>query len=313
MNDKLTALLDKYRKQGHEFTAEDLEYFEKSYNRLTNEYGVAPEDALRSVESAIKMRKGITSSLPGVPDDADDLAICQICNLDEYDKLAPVAVRIKVVKTFKSNHTRMLQAGLIGDETGTVKFTTWKNSANPDQFIEGKCYEIQWANVDFYNGRPQLVTTQAEVRPYHEDIQVKRTDRDTLTGFVTKVLSAGLVNRCPVDKCRKPLTVTAGGFFCVEHGITENYIPDLRARAIVDQGEEAKILYLNAQVLEGLTGFSVKDAEEIVRKQPVGGLFAVEKRLHDLIFGRPIVAETSPMTGQAYAQEAAFVTFHEAV
>lgn len=312
MEDRLSALLDTYRNKGTNFDVEDLEISERSYNRLTKEFGVSPEDALRAVEAGIKSRKGLTSSLPAVPDNADDLPICQICNLGEYAKMEPVAVRVKVVKTFPPNHSRMAQAGIVGDDTGTVKFTTWKNTANPDLFVEGKCYEIQWANKDEYNDRPQLITTQAEVRPYHEDIKVKRTDRDTLTGFITKVLSAGLVNRCPAENCRKPLTVTAGGFFCTDHGIQENSIPDLRARVILDQGDTAQIVYLNASVIEGLTGFTVSDAEEMISKQPVGGLFAVEKKLHDLIFGRALVAYTSPMTGQAYAQEAAFVTFPEA-
>jgi len=313
MTNELPALLDKYKKQGVEMTVEDSEYFEKSYNRLTNDYGVSPEDALRSVEATIKTRKGITSSLPGIPVDAGDLDIDTVENLATRAKMDAVAVRVKAVKLFVPNHPRMAQAGIIGDATGTCKFTTWKDKTNPEPFVEGTCYEIQWANKDEYNGRTQLNTTQAEVKPWNEDIVVKRTDRDTITGFTTKVLGAGLVNRCPVEKCRKPLTITAGGFFCIDHGIQENSIPDLRARVIVDQGDQAQIVYLSAQVLEGLTGFSVKDAEEIVRKQPVGGLFAIEKRLHDLIFGRALIAHTSPMTGQAFAQEAAFIKFHEAV
>ncbi len=307
MNDKVTALLDTYRNKGIEFTAEDLDYFETLWNRLTIEFDVLEDSALRSVESTIKTRKGITSSLPSVPDDADDLAISPIEKIGNCAKMEPVAVRVKMVKLFPPNHPRMAQVGIIGDATGTCKVTTWKNAANPEPFVEGKCYEIQWANVDFYNDRVQLITTQAAVKPWNEDIQVKRTDRDTLTGFITKVLSAGMVNRCPVEKCRKPLTVCAGGYFCTDHGIQQQSIPDLRARVILD-GETARIVYLNASVLEDLTGFSVSDAEEIVRSQPVGGLFAVEKRLHDLIFGRALMVHSTPMNEQAFAQDAAFIT-----
>jgi len=311
MNDKVTALLDTYRNKGIEFTVEDVEYFETLWNRLTKEFALLEDSALRSVESNLKHRKGIASSLPNVPDGASDLPITPIEKIGAFAKMEPAAVRVNVVKLFTPNHSRIVQAGIIGDQTGTCKFTTWENSANPAPFVEGKCYEIQWANVDFYNERVQLIITQAEVKPWNEDIPVKRTDRDTLKGFITKVLSAGFVNRCPVEKCRKPLTLCSGGYFCTDHGFQIQSIPDLRARVILD-GEIARIVYLNALVIDGLTGFSVSDAEEILRTQPVGGLFAVEKRLHDLIFGRALVVHSSPMKDQAFAQDAAFITSPEA-
>ncbi len=206
MNDKLTALLDTYRNKGIEFTVEDVEYFETLWNRLTKEFALLEDSALRSVESNLKHRKGIASSLPNVPDGASDLSITTIEKIGAFAKMEPAAVRVNVVKLFTPNHSQIVQkkkkkiikdfvqAGIIGDQTGTCKFTTWENSANPAPFVEGKCYEIQWANVDFYNERVQLITTQAEIKPWNEDIPVKRTDRDTLRGFITKVLSAGFVN-----------------------------------------------------------------------------------------------------------------------
>jgi hypothetical protein len=307
MDEKLSALLDTYRNKGIEITVEDLEKCEKSYDKLTLEYGVSPRDALSTVEMDLKIRKGLTSAIPTIPDESGDLQISQVGDLGEFDKYDFVAVVVKAVKIFAPNHHKMAQAGIIGDETGSCKFTIWKNKKNPDLLVEGKCYEVQYCIIDFYNDKPQLILTQARVRPHYEDIEVKRSDRDELTGFITKILSAGLIHRCPVEKCRKPLKVNSNGYFCDTHGMQENSIPDLRARVILD-GESAHIVYLNAQVIEDLTGFSVSDAEEIVRKQPVGGLFAVDKRLHDYLFGRAVVVHSSQMKEQAFAQSAAFLT-----
>ncbi len=35
-------------------------------------------------------------------------------------------VRAKVVQEWDASHERMLQSGLLGDETGTIKFVIWK-------------------------------------------------------------------------------------------------------------------------------------------------------------------------------------------
>ncbi|MEG3056526.1 MAG: hypothetical protein RQM90_10900 [Methanoculleus sp.] len=37
------------------------------------------------------------------------------------------SVRVKVIQDWDVLHERMLQTGLLGDETGTIKFVTWKD------------------------------------------------------------------------------------------------------------------------------------------------------------------------------------------
>ncbi len=81
------------------------------------------------------------------------------------------SVRVKVVQEWESSHERMLQAGLLGDETGTIKFTIWRDEGK-EKLIPGGVYAIYYALVDEFNGRLQLNLSTAMYLPEEGEIRV---------------------------------------------------------------------------------------------------------------------------------------------
>jgi hypothetical protein len=68
----------------------------------------------------------------------------------------------------------MLQTGLVGDETGVLKFILWKNEG-VEKLQENTVYNFFYAIVDEYNGRLSVNLTQATALPEEEgDIEIAR-------------------------------------------------------------------------------------------------------------------------------------------
>ncbi|MGB4756280.1 MAG: nucleotide-binding protein, partial [Candidatus Methanoculleus thermohydrogenotrophicum] len=65
------------------------------------------------------------------------------------------SVRAKVIQDWDVFHERMLQTGLLGDETGTIKFVIWKDE-DKEKLELDTVYNIFYATVDEYNGRLSL-------------------------------------------------------------------------------------------------------------------------------------------------------------
>jgi len=66
-----------------------------------------------------------------------------------------VDLTAEVNQLWEPNHEDMQQVGLLTDDNGKIKFTSWK-SHEVKQVQEGKTYQIQYASVDEYEGDPQL-------------------------------------------------------------------------------------------------------------------------------------------------------------
>jgi len=63
-----------------------------------------------------------------------------------------INLRAKVVQLWESEHESIDQVGLVGDETGTIKFVKWtKSELSPLE--EGKSYSFENLTTDEYEGR----------------------------------------------------------------------------------------------------------------------------------------------------------------
>jgi len=65
-----------------------------------------------------------------------------------------VTLKVKVVQIWDNTSDKITQTGLIGDETGIIKFTIWE-SANLPPMEEGRSYEIKSAVTNLYNEKFQ--------------------------------------------------------------------------------------------------------------------------------------------------------------
>lgn len=167
-----------------------------------------------------------------------------------------VTLKVKVVQIWDNTSDKITQTGLIGDETGIIKFTIWE-SANLPPMEEGKSYEIKSAVTSLYNEKFQIKlnknTTIAQVK---EDISVRQQEEE-FTGAVVDIQSgSGLIKRCP--DCNRQVKNS----MCGEHGKVEG-VYDLRTKAVLDNGSEIRELLLDAEQTCQITGIDLAKAKEM--------------------------------------------------
>jgi len=114
------------------------------------------------------------------------------------------SVRAKVVQEWETTHERMLQSGVLGDESGTIKFIIWKE-AGKEKLAVGSVYTIYYAQVDEFNGRLSLNLSTASYMPDEGDIAVSGGDTDIRGTIVHIAPGSGLIKRCPVEGCNRAL------------------------------------------------------------------------------------------------------------
>ncbi len=167
-----------------------------------------------------------------------------------------VTMRSKVVQLWETNHESVSQVGLLGDESGTIKFTKWTKAALP-QVEEGKSYLFKNVTTSEWQGQFSIkLNKTSEIVPLKEDIEVGRALVE-YTGAIADIQSgSGLIKRCP--ECNRALMKGA----CGEHGKVEG-IYDLRVKAVMDDGEKVQDILLNREVTEALIGITLEKAKEM--------------------------------------------------
>ncbi|MDD1692536.1 MAG: nucleotide-binding protein, partial [Methanoregula sp.] len=106
-------------------------------------------DEFRGV-SSLKIHSGTTVKETG----ADNALIPDTVPIANLQK-GIGCVRAKVIQEWDVSHERMLQSGLLGDETGTIKFVIWKEGGK-EKLEVGSVYNIFYALVDEFNSRLSL-------------------------------------------------------------------------------------------------------------------------------------------------------------
>ncbi len=111
-----------------------------------------------------------------------------------------VNLKVKVVQIWDNTSDKITQTGLIGDETGIIKFTIWE-SANLPQMVEGKSYEIKSAVTNLYNEKFKIeLNKNTTIVQMKEDINVKQQEEEFTGAIVSIQPGTGLIKRCPECK-----------------------------------------------------------------------------------------------------------------
>lgn len=229
----------------------ELDEIEERLDTLVNEYRVPMEEARRSV---------VSNYLDETGTDAEDLQSgnqeVDLAEIDEPEQW--VDVTAKVVELWDPRSDAIGQVGLLGDETGTIKFTKWAKSDLPE-LHEGRVYRLGNVVSDEYQGQYSVklnrTTTIEEV-----DIEMEVGDNSTeVEGALVDIQSgSGLLKRCPEDDCTRVLQNGR----CSEHGEGEGTF-DLRIKAVLDDGEAAQEVLFNQEATEALTGISLQEAQDM--------------------------------------------------
>jgi len=167
-----------------------------------------------------------------------------------------INISAKVAQIWDSTHESIDQAGLIGDETGTIKFNKWAKAELPS-LVEGKSYLFKNVVTDSYQERFQINFNRTSlIEEITEDIEIG-TQTVEFSGAMVDIQSgSGLIKRCP--ECNRALIKGV----CGEHGKVEGSY-DLRIKAVMDDGVCVQDSLLNREISEQLTGITLDEAKQM--------------------------------------------------
>ncbi|AGB36168.1 single-stranded DNA-binding protein [Natronococcus occultus] len=219
---------------------------------LVDEYKVPIDEARRSVTNHYLEEAGL---------DREDLAggsseAAEIEDVDEPEQW--IDITAKVIELWEPRSDSVAQVGLLGDPTGTIKFTKWAKSDLP-ALDEGGVYELRNVVTDEYEGRYSVkLNSTTVIEELDEELEVGDDTSEIEGALVDMQSGSGLIKRCPKDDCTRVLQNGR----CNEHGEVEGEF-DLRIKAVVDDGLDAHEVIFDKDATENLTGISLEEAKDM--------------------------------------------------
>lgn len=185
-----------------------------------------------------------------------------------------IDVKVKVVQLWDSTSDAISQTGLVGDDTGVIKFVKWTKSELPDM-VEGQSYELKNVVTDIFEDRFSIkLNRTSQISLLEEEIEVSPQTAQFTGAIVDIQRGSGLIKRCPI--CRRML---AKGV-CGEHGKQDGTY-DLRIKAVLDNGVFVQEALINRETTERLIEISIEEAKamamEALDHEVVRGL--IEEKL----------------------------------
>jgi replication factor A1 len=229
----------------------DPNEIEDRLTTLVSEYKVPLEEAQRSVMSHY---------LDETDGDRESLrSENQAVDLEDVD--APeqwVDVTAKVVDLWEPQSEAIAQVGLLGDKTGTLKFTKWAKSELPELEQE-RVYRLGNVVTDEYQGRYSVkLNRTTSIEAVDTEIEVGDNTSEIKGVLVDIQSGSGLIKRCPADDCTRVLQNGR----CSEHGDVEGEF-DLRIKGVIDDGQTVQDVIFDREITETLTGVTLDEAKEM--------------------------------------------------
>jgi replication factor A1 len=167
-----------------------------------------------------------------------------------------VDLMVKVAQLWEANSESISQLGLVGDETGTIKFVKWVKSDLPN-LEEGKSYLLKNLVTDEFQGRFSVkLNRTSQIELLDVDVEIGSTAAEFSGALVDVQKGSGLIKRCPV--CKRSL---AKGV-CGEHGKVDGSY-DLRIKAVLDDGRLAQDVLVNRETTERLLNLTLEEAKQM--------------------------------------------------
>ncbi|WP_268921804.1 OB-fold nucleic acid binding domain-containing protein [Methanocorpusculum vombati] len=258
-----------------------------------------------------RLSLGLNSAEYSIADDGDDIVVQGVAPsvplpVTSIRDLAVgfASLHVKFVEEWESRSERMLQTGLLGDETGRIKFVLWKDDTK-EKLEPGRVYHVTNAKVDEYNGRLSLVLNNAVYEADEPDVDIAvGTVFDAYAGTIVQISGgSGLVKRCPVEGCNRVLSRQN---FCPIHEIQNDYHYDLRIKAVLDDGHKAYNVLMGREVTEALTGMTMDQAIDLASESPLG-LEEVQAQFTEKLCGRYVRCFGNDFEGRILVKSAEFI------
>jgi len=257
---------------------------------LVEQYKVPVDEARRSVESTYREEAGIEREDVVSGGSSEEVEVADIDAPEEW-----VTIEATVVDLWEPRSDSIAQVGLLGDESGTVKFTKWAKSDLPT-LAEGQAYRLGNVVTDEYEGQFSVkLNRTTTIEELDREIEVG-DDADTFEGALVDVQSgSGLIKRCPEEDCTRVLQNGR----CSEHGDVEGEF-DLRIKGVLDDGIEAREVIFDQEATEALTGMELEEAKdmamdaldtEVVAEEMTGDVLGQYYRVEGPVFGRYLLVD----------------------
>ncbi len=242
----------------HELFEEHLDLgvdeIEERLDTLVNEYKVPLSEARRSVISHYREQAGLERD----EFDAGDSELANAADINAPDEW--VTLKAKVVELWEPRSDSIEQVGLLGDSTGTIKFTKWAKS-DLQPLEEGKSYRFENVVTDEYQGRYSVkLNRTTKIEPLEDDIDVGRATVELDGALVDIQQGSGLIKRCPEENCTRVLQNSR----CAEHGEVEGVF-DLRIKGVLDNGLETQDVLFNREMTEEVADIDIETAKQMAK------------------------------------------------
>jgi len=230
----------------------DADEIEERLENLVNEYRVPLDEARRSVTNSYLEDAGMERDELGRGGSESVL----VDEIDEDEQW--VDLRVELVDLWEPRSDSISQVGLLGDESGTIKFVAFETSDLPE-LTEGQAYELSNVVTDEYEGSYSVkLNRTTQITEIDEEIEVG-DNADTVEGALVDIQSgSGLIKRCPEDDCTRVLQNGR----CSEHGQVEGEF-DLRIKGVLDDGETVTEVIFDREATEKLTGMGLEEAKDM--------------------------------------------------
>ena len=234
-----------------EISVDDVE---ERLDTLVNEYKVPLEEARRSVVSTYLDQAGMDrDELGGGGDGNAQVPVAEIDSDEQW-----VDLTVKVVDLWDPGHESIAQVGLLGDESGTVKFVAFETSDLP-KLEQGKVYALGNVVTDEYQGRYSVkLNRTTSITELDEEIEIGDDDTEVEGALVDIQSGSGLIKRCPEEDCTRVLQNGR----CSEHGEVEGEF-DLRIKGVLDDGRDVHEVIFDKDATEALTGIGLEEAKQM--------------------------------------------------
>ena len=244
------TIQSKFAELGHTI---DLSEIEARMSTLTEQFKVPVSDAESSVVSYFLRQLGVDKA--DYYTGSGENQTVSIADIPQEEGKW-INLRVKFVKEWDTTSDFIRQSGLIGDETGQVKFVLWMN-AGLQEMVEGKCYTLDNIVTNVYNDRVSVSFNKTStITEIDDDITVGYTTSEFTGALVAIKDGSGLIKRCP--ECHRALK--SGD--CSEHGSVEGSA-DLRIMAAIDNGIESQDILLNRDMTEIVWKHTLDDATKM--------------------------------------------------
>lgn len=260
----------------------DVDDVQSRLKKLAN-YGVQVSEAKRATINHYKEETGVES----INSQSSDVLVSDIDEEEQW-----VDVTVKLVELWEPRSDSISQVGLVGDESGRIKFTSFETS-ELEKLEEGECYRLQNVVSNEYQGRYSInLNRTTTIEKIDEEIDVGN-DAVTIKGAIVDLQSgSGLIKRCPDDDCTRVLQNGR----CSEHGDVDGEF-DLRIKAVLDDGIETREVIFNKEATKDLVGLTLADAKQLAEDALSTEVVADE--IAEQIIGR-YYQITGPKLGRYY-------------